>query len=412
PWGGWEKVQDVGLWNKYLPVWLKKNGYNTYYSGKLYNGHNSTNYDREGKYAAGWTESDFLIEPDVYSYYNSIFQHNKGDQHNKPEKVIGYSTDLITNYNLGYIDHAIKDNKPFFVVAAPIAPHVAITHPRTGHAIPEKKYNDKFPGLQTSGVLHIKDLGQITNPNYLKYLDTFYQKRIEALQSVDDMIAQVVKKLEAEGVLDTTYIIYSSDNDYHIGQHCMAPGKKCAFEEDINVPTVIRGPGVAKEIHAIQTYKTLGIQGSGYDLMYSVWCNQSAHELYDMTKDEYQMNNLHPGVLNAPASDNSQKILGRPLPQLLNRLDAVLMVQKSCKEVECRKPWDQLHPGGQVENLKDALNKEYDTQYANYSKVQFDKCFRNPVYHPWAEGPQWNGTQGQGQANLLMRNGLDWDSWA
>lgn len=57
PHGGWPKVQDVGLWKKYLPVWLKEKGYNTYYSGKLYNAHSTTNHDREGKYAAGWTES-------------------------------------------------------------------------------------------------------------------------------------------------------------------------------------------------------------------------------------------------------------------------------------------------------------------------------------------------------------------
>lgn len=60
------------------------------------------------------------------------------------------------------------------------------------------------------------------------------------------MVAQVVQKLENEGIIDNTYIIYTSDNGYHIGQHRMAPGKKCAFEEDINVPMIIRGPKIAK----------------------------------------------------------------------------------------------------------------------------------------------------------------------
>lgn len=100
------------------------------------------------------------------------------------------------------------------------------------------------------------------------------------------------------------------------------------------------------------------------------------------------------------------------MAQVLNRLDAVLMVQKSCKESQCTKPWHQLHHGGQVNNLTDALNEKYDTQYANYAKVGFTQCFMKPVYHPWAEGPQWNGTQQPGQANLLMRDGLDWDTWA
>jgi arylsulfatase A-like enzyme len=50
--------------------------------------------------------------------------------------------------------------------------------------------------------------------------------------------------LEDHGILDNTYIFYTSDNGYHIGQHRLQPGKECAFEEDINIPLIIRGPGV------------------------------------------------------------------------------------------------------------------------------------------------------------------------
>lgn len=47
-------------------------------------------------------------------------------------------------------------------------------------------------------------------------------------------------------MLANTYIMYTSDNGYHVGQHRLPPGKTCAIEEDINVPFVIRGPGVAQ----------------------------------------------------------------------------------------------------------------------------------------------------------------------
>src|SRR5438552_2117541 len=123
------------------------------------------------------------------------------------------------------------------------------------------------------------------------------------------------------------------------------------------------------------------------------------------------MNNLHPGPLTTSAEDDSRIILSRPIAQLLNRLDAVLLVQKSCKEEQCMKPWDQLHPGGQVRNLKDALVEKFDDQYAKYAKVKFDRCFKEPVYQPWAEGPQWRDA-GAGTSNLLMRDGLNWDTWA
>ena len=41
-------------WNdRYLPVWLQDAGYNTYYTGKLMNSHNTGNYDNP--YPNGWT---------------------------------------------------------------------------------------------------------------------------------------------------------------------------------------------------------------------------------------------------------------------------------------------------------------------------------------------------------------------
>lgn len=51
-------------------------------------------------------------------------------------------------------------------------------------------------------------------------------------------------RLDQHGVMGSTYIFYSSDNGFHIGQHRLQPGKSCGYEEDINVPLIIRGPGI------------------------------------------------------------------------------------------------------------------------------------------------------------------------
>jgi N-acetylglucosamine-6-sulfatase len=77
-------------------------------------------------------------------------------------------------------------------------------------------------------------------------LDNHYQRRVESLQSVDDIVEGVVRRLKEANKLDDTYIIYSSDNGFHLGHHRLFAGKKFAFEEDINVPLIIRGPGVPK----------------------------------------------------------------------------------------------------------------------------------------------------------------------
>lgn len=60
------------------------------------------------------------------------------------------------------------------------------------------------------------------------------------------MIDGLFKRLEAEKLLDNTYIFYSSDNGFHISQHRLGPGKTCGFESDINVPLIVRGPGISK----------------------------------------------------------------------------------------------------------------------------------------------------------------------
>ncbi|CAJ2507599.1 Uu.00g087850.m01.CDS01 [Anthostomella pinea] len=71
-------------------------------------------------------------------------------------------------------------------------------------------------------------------------------KSLRSLQPLDEMIEGVISRLEDAGVLDQTYIFYTTDNGYHIGQHRFQPGKQSAFEEDINIPLIVRGPGIAE----------------------------------------------------------------------------------------------------------------------------------------------------------------------
>lgn len=98
--------------------------------------------------------------------------------------------------------------------------------------------------IQPSGVSWIRKLKQL-NDSAVAYIDDYHRARLQSLQSVDELVEQVTKQLEDAGLLDETYIIYSSDNGFHLGQHRLPPGKECGFEEDIRVPLFIRGPGIA-----------------------------------------------------------------------------------------------------------------------------------------------------------------------
>lgn len=64
----------------------------------------------------------------------------------------------------------------------------------------------------------MKDL-PLLNDTVIEYNDEFQRSRLRALQSVDEMVENLVKMLDDKGILDNTYIFYTTDNGYHISQH-------------------------------------------------------------------------------------------------------------------------------------------------------------------------------------------------
>jgi arylsulfatase A-like enzyme len=76
-------------------------------------------------------------------------------------------------------------------------------------------------------------------------IDATYRARKETLLALDDLIAGLVEALGQAGILDNTYLVFTSDNGYHLGEHHISAGKGTAYDEAIRVPLVIRGPAVA-----------------------------------------------------------------------------------------------------------------------------------------------------------------------
>ncbi|TQN67231.1 Arylsulfatase [Colletotrichum shisoi] len=268
PYGGFPIFVKNGHNENYLPIWLQNAGYNTFYTGKMFNAHTIWNYD--SPHLKGWNSSDFLLDPNTYDYYNATFQRNR----EKPVNHLGeYSTDLVADKAYGFLDDAVEASKPFFLAIAPIAPHsnvdASILLPVKGpednvpvsgdefrvsfplaakrheHLFKDAKVprTDNFNPDKPSGADWIRRQPKLTDEN-VEYNDGHYRGRLRALQAVDELVDGLVDRLEKHGILDNTYVFYTSDNGYHISQHRLQPGKECGYEEDINIPLIVRGPGV------------------------------------------------------------------------------------------------------------------------------------------------------------------------
>jgi choline-sulfatase len=65
-----------------------------------------------------------------------------------------------------------------------------------------------------------------------------------AIETIDDQIGDILAALERRGMMDNTYILFSSDHGEMLGDHG-AFGKTMAYEASVHVPLIVAGPGIA-----------------------------------------------------------------------------------------------------------------------------------------------------------------------
>jgi arylsulfatase A-like enzyme len=83
--------------------------------------------------------------------------------------------------------------------------------------------------------------------------DKLYRNRARSLLEVDDVMERLYTTLQETGELDNTYIIFTSDNGFHFAEHRLRPPRKStAYEPDIRIPLLVRGPGIAAGTHRSQ----------------------------------------------------------------------------------------------------------------------------------------------------------------
>ncbi|KAH7014423.1 alkaline-phosphatase-like protein [Microdochium trichocladiopsis] len=501
----------------YLPVWLKKAGYRTEYVGKFLNGYNTANYASAPK---SWDWVDALIDP-YTTFYNVPVMSQNGE---RPVWYKGFhQTDVIRVKALDRLEYLANQDQPFYLTVAPYAPHVQNNAARP---IPLKRHMELFPEAKAPRKPNWNPADEfqlkkgswlrglpLMNDSVIEFADYTYRSRAQALQGVDEIIEDVVQMLEDKQLQDNTYIVYTSDNGYHIGQNRVPGGKALFYAEDTNLPFAVRGPGIpqgvksalpsthvdlaptflelagvppheqpvffdgasllpqwrdprgghgghgapqtisgkgtAREALNIEfwgqctveapnvkelggpfrsnSYKTVRILGSDADgesgsassssgngWLYTKWCTGDA-ELYHTSADPFELDNL------ANSTDPVHR-------RAKSRLNALLMVTKSCEKGSCRDPWavfdvprdmpgkgPRLGPGpgpgsgsggnggNKISSFEQAMDPRYDAFFDSFPQVAFKGCLayqsaenEAPFYPPLPGG----GAGGGGDAGL------------
>src|SRR5918993_5537100 len=238
--GGLQAYRHEGNEKDNMATRLDAAGYRTGLFGKYLNEYSGTSdkprgWDRWFAHTGGSQYYDYKINDDGrILHYGST--------------PADYETDVIADHAKTFISTSAKAGEPFFAFVAPRAPHSPATPAtRDQHAYDGLKAR-RLPSFNEKNVSDkppwIRKLPRLSDAKKAK-IDNRAEKRAETLQALDDLVAGIVGRLADRGVLSKTYIFFTSDNGWHAGEHRIPQEKWRPYEEDVHMPLLVRGPGVA-----------------------------------------------------------------------------------------------------------------------------------------------------------------------
>ena len=182
--------------------------------------------------AAG-DEEPFLI------YFGFSHPHDKRD--GKPA--------LLKKY--GAVNHSDKSSLP---PANPRQPRLPANY-LPAHPFPNTHMSVRDE-VGVSGVWNKRDPRTIRNELGREYACS---------ENIDNQIGRVLKKLDAMGELENTYIFYTADHGMAIGRHGLQ-GKQNLYEHTFRVPLIVSGPGIKPGSRALGNIYLLDVLATVADL--------------------------------------------------------------------------------------------------------------------------------------------------
>ena len=271
-----------------IGAWLHDAGYYTAFHGKYVN-------SCEAHVPTGWSHWGAFLN--TYDFYNAscyVVEENTPGALNPLETVVSmtgiHQADFLGNFTLESVARARAQEKPFFIHVTPVMPHwgtcygpqfapgqgYAPTDPHWEFALPctlpsgeegecampispcpSDRHKHAFDGEENkhvSGMWNLTASGSIPvamqSHSLNGQLNAFqterenigWRNRSCALLDLDHMLNVIVSGLDELKLLESTYVIFTSDNGYHLGEHKLPFGKGQPYETDVRLPMYIRSP--------------------------------------------------------------------------------------------------------------------------------------------------------------------------
>ncbi len=286
PVGGYPVYLAEGHEDSNVATWLQDAGYYTGLIGKYMNGYPrypdmgpSENYVPDSHVPKGWSEWHAFLY--VNSYRRFQMNHNgniKSYNDNGSIQEI-FQTDIERDLAVEFIERASESEAPFYLHLTPSPPHSPFTAANRHKNLFKDAQAPRTPSFNEADVsdkpVFIQERPLFTSEE-IEHIDFMYRERLKLLQSLDEMVLEVVRTLEKTGELDNTYIIFTSDNGFRLGQHRFQKGKGMPYDEDIRVPFVVRGPDVLKGITRDEFILNIDIAATAAD-----WAGAKAPDYVD-----------------------------------------------------------------------------------------------------------------------------------
>ncbi|WP_131738406.1 sulfatase family protein [Actinomadura roseirufa] len=192
-----------------------------------------------GKYLNSWTLSDNPPHFEEFALLKPAYVDAQWNVNGTVQTINGYTTNIVKNRTLAFLDKAATDTRPWFAYVTPYASH----EPN----VPAAQYADTVVPAW-NGRPSVPEADRSDKPTYVQNATNTLAdgkavrtRQLRTLLSVDDAVQAFKNKLAALGQLDNTLVIYIGDNGFQWADHGLL-GKGTPYSPAHEVPFYLSWP--------------------------------------------------------------------------------------------------------------------------------------------------------------------------